>query len=218
MSPIFNIQGPDEYARMREVLRRADYHEKGLIEVLGPIQLPTRAGRDLPHYLHATRALRPLDVLTRLFVAGVPVEHEVAERALEPLPLEVWVRAGLVESRDGEALGRVRLLPFRGMLLACDYADSVEAGGQLEQVMGLTASSVALADFTVRRPARTALDLGSGSGIQAFLAAAHSQQSCGVDRSARAIEFARFNAGLNAVANCEFLEGECVRAGARPDL
>ncbi len=117
------------------------------------------------------------------------------------------MRAGLIEMRDGAVFGRVRLLPFRGMLLACDYADSVEPGGQLEQVMGLTASSVALADFTVRRPSRATLDLGTGSGIQAFMAAAHSQQVCGVDRSARSIEFARFNAGLNAIAGCEFLEG-----------
>ncbi len=33
---LFNISGPDEYARMRDVLRRADYHEKGLIERARP--------------------------------------------------------------------------------------------------------------------------------------------------------------------------------------
>jgi SAM-dependent methyltransferase len=74
--------------------------------------------------------------------------------------------------------------------------------------MGLTASSMALADFTVPRPCRATLDVGSGSGIQAFLAAGHSQQVWGVDRSGRSIEFARFNAGLNGIANCEFIEGD----------
>ena len=73
--------------------------------------------------------------------------------------------------------------------------------------MGLTASSMALADFAVPRPCRSTLDVGSGSGIQAFLAAPHSQQVWGVDRSGRSIEFARFNAGLNGITNCEFIEG-----------
>jgi methylase of polypeptide subunit release factors len=206
--PIFDVRDPEEFARMREVLLKADYHEKGLIDVLGPVQLPTRAGKDLPHFLHLTRAGRPLDILSRLFVAGAPVEEAAAREAVAPLPLETWVRAGLVELRDGMALGRVRLLPCRGLVLACDYADATEPGGSLEQVMGLTASSMSLADFTVRRPCRATLDVGSGSGIQAFLAAAHSQQVWGVDRSGRSIEFARFNAALNGITNCEYIEGD----------
>ena len=215
-----SLNGPEEYARVRETLRRADYSDKGLVGVFGPIQLPPRAGRDLPYFLHLTRAARPLDILIRLFLIGAPVEEAEARRAVEPLPLEDWIRAGLVEMRDGTALGRVRLLPFREMLLACDYADAVEPGGRLEQVMGLTASSAALADFTVRRPVRTTLDLGTGSGIQAFLAAGHSQQVVGVDRSPRSIEFARFNAGLNDIAGCEFLEGDTFEPvrGRRFDL
>ena len=210
--PIFDVRDSEEYARMREVLLKAEYHEKGLIDVLGPIQLPTRAGKDLPHFLHLTRAGRPLDILLRLFVAGAPVVEAAARDALAPLPLETWVRAGLVGLRDGMAQGRVRLLPCRGMVLACDYADSTEPGGSLEQVMGLTASSLTLADFRVPRPCRTTLDVGSGSGIQAFLAAPHSQQVWGVDCTRRSIEFARFNAGLNGIANCVFIEGNARQA------
>jgi len=204
---VFHIDGPEQCVRIREVLRGAGYHEKGLVGTLGPVQLPTRAGRDLPHFLHLTREATPLNAMIRMFVVGSPVDAAAARRALEPLPLEDWVRAGLVEVRDGAALGRIRLLPFRDLLLACDYADTVEPGGQLEQVMGITASSAALADFTVRQPVRATLDLGTGGGVQAFLAAPHSEQVCGVDRSIRSIEFARLNAGLNGIAGLEFLEG-----------
>lgn len=204
---IFHINGPEQYARIREVLRGAGYNEKGLIGVLGPIQLPTRAGRDLPHFLHLTREATPLNAMIRMFVVGSPVDAVAARRAFEPLPLEEWARAGLVEVRDGTAVGRIRVLPFRDLLLACDYADNVEPGGQLEQVMGITASSAALADFTVRRPVGATLDLGTGGGVQAFLAAPHSQQVCGIDVSARSIEFARLNAGLNDIAGLEFLQG-----------
>ena len=206
--PVFDVSDPEEFARMREVLLKADFHERGLIEVLGPVQLPAQAGKELPHFLHLTRPGRPLDILIRLFVAGAPVEETAAREALAPMPLETWVRAGLVRLRDGSVQGRVRLQPCRGMVLACDYADFREPGGSLEQVMGITASSMTLADFAVRRPCRTALDVGSGNGIQAFLASAHSQQVWGVDRCGRSIEFARFNAGLNGIANCEFIEGD----------
>ncbi len=204
----FHVADPGEYADIREALDRAGYHEKGLTGLFGPIQLPTRAGRDLPHFLYLTRAARPLDTLSRLFVFGAPVENEAARQALAPMPLEDWARIGLVEKRDGETFGRVRLLPFSGLVLACDYVGSAECGGSLEQVMGITASSMALANFTVRRPFRATLDLGTGSGIQALLAAAHSQQTCGTDRSARSIEFARFNAALNYISNCEYLAGD----------
>ena len=203
----FHIDGPEEFARIRDVLRRAGYNEKGLIGVLGPIQLPNRAGSDLPHFEYLTREATPLNAMIRLFVVGSPVGEAAARRALEPMPLQDWVRAGLVEMREGSVAGRIRLLPFRDLLLACDYVDTVEPGGQFEQVMGITASSAALADFTVRRPVRATLDLGAGGGVQAFLAAPHSEQVCGVDRSARCLQFARFNAGLNGIDGVEFLEG-----------
>jgi SAM-dependent methyltransferase len=207
-SPIFRIHGPEEYAGIRAVLRRAGFDEDGLIDVFGPVQLPPRAGRDLPYFLHLTRMGRPLDALARLFVIGAPVEEAPARSALEPMSLEDWARAGLIEVREGTVHGLVRLFPFRGMVLACDYVDSIEPGGRLEQVMGLTASSAALADFTVRRPVGAALDLGTGSGIQALLAARHSRQVAGVDRSSRSVQFARFNAGLNGITICEFLVGD----------
>jgi methylase of polypeptide subunit release factors len=205
----FDVRSAEEFAQLRETLRRAGFDEKGLIGALGPIQLPTRAGKDLPHLLHLTREATPLNALIRLFVIGAPVEPGPAREAAQPAALEDWERMGLVETRGGAIYGRARILPFRSLLLACDYVDTLEPGGHFEQVMGITASSAALSDFTVRRPCRATLDLGTGSGVQAFAAAEHSEAVCGVDKAARSIEFARFNAGLNGIGKCEFLEGDC---------
>ncbi len=195
---------------MREVLRQAEYHEKGLIGVLGPVQLPTRAGSEMPYFLHLTREAVPLHTLIRMFVLGVPVEAAAARNAVRPMALEDWVAAGMVELREGVVRARVRLLPYRDLLLACDHVDTVAPGGRLEMVMGITASSAALADFTVRRPCAATLDVGAGGGVQAFLAAAHSREVVGVDRSGRCIEFARLNAVLNGIHNCEFIEGDAL--------
>lgn len=205
----FDVRSAEEFAQLRETLRAAGYDEKGIIGVLGPIQLPTRAGRDLPHLLYLTREPSPLHTLIRLFVIGAAAAPGAAREAARPAALEDWARMGLVEQRGESVYGRTRILPFRNLLLACDYVDAVEPGGELEQVMGITASSAALADFTVRRPCRATLDLGTGGGVQAFAAASHSETVCGVDKAARSIAFARFNAGLNGIANCEFLQGDC---------
>jgi hypothetical protein len=77
-----------------------------------------------------------------------------------------------------------------------------------------------LASMTVRRPIRTALDLGSGCGIQAFLAAAHSQRVVGIDPNRRALALSEFNAGLNQIPNVEFREGDMFQpvAGETFDL
>ena len=65
-----------------------------------------------------------------------------------------------------------------------------------------------LAALTVRRPAEATLDLGTGSGVQAFLAARHSEHVVGTDVSARALRLARLNAALNGVENVEWRQGD----------
>ncbi len=64
------------------------------------------------------------------------------------------------------------------------------------------------------------LDLGTGSGILAIAAAAHSGSVMATDLNPRAREFCMFNTALNGVTNVEFREGnafEPVR-GERFDL
>ena len=210
----------EDLQAIREVFARAGYTDEGLLETLGPISLPTRAGRDLPHFLRLTRRGRPLDTLIRLFLFGVPVDIETARRVLEPVPLDQWMRAGLIAVRDSQVVTPIKLMSFRGLLLVVDQPDVLEAGAQTEMVMGLTACTVALADFTVRRPVSSALDLGTGCGVQAFLAARHSQQVWATDRGPRCLNYALFNARLNNVANIEFLEGDTFEPvrGRRFDL
>ncbi len=194
--------------RFREVFARVGYDEAGLVATLGPIQLPSRLGRDRAHFRHLTRRGRPLDTFIRLFLLGIAEDLDIVRRALAPVPVEEWARAGLIEIEGGQARGQVRIMAFRGMLLASDHQDTPAAEARPDQVMGMTASTVALADSTVRRPVASTLDLGTGSGVQAFLAAAHSDRVWATDSSTRAIDFARFNAAFNGCGEkIEFLEG-----------
>ncbi|MGD0199348.1 MAG: methyltransferase [Bryobacteraceae bacterium] len=199
----------DEIRRFHEVLARGGYNEEGLVGTLGPIQLPTLLRRDRAHFQHLTRRGRPLDLQIRLFLLGIPLTLEEARAALEPVGLEEWARAGLVGVQGGEVRGLVRIMAFRKLLLASDQLEAPGTIGRPDLVMGITSSTSTLADSAIPRPSRSTLDLGTGSGVQAFVAAAWSERVWAVDRSARSINFARFNAALNGVAApIEFLEGD----------
>jgi methylase of polypeptide subunit release factors len=199
----------EQAGRFRDVFDQAGYNERGLVGTLGPIQLPNRLGGARAHFLHLTGGGRPLDTLLRLFLLGLAEPADAASRALAPVAMEEWERAGLIRTADGEVHGLVRLMAFRGLLLACDHYETPGEDLRPDQVMGMTASTVALADFAVRRPMASALDLGTGCGVQAFLAAAHSERVSATDSSRRAIDFARFNAAFNRCGpNIEFLEGD----------
>jgi SAM-dependent methyltransferase len=211
---------PADLRPFRDALASANYSEKGLIEKLGPVRLPAQPSGDLSYFLHLTRGGSPLDTMIRLFLFGVDVEGDDAARALGPAPLAAWKAAGLIEQFGGGVRARVRLLPFRGLVLACDQQRVLDEAGLTEQVMGITASTAAVADFAVDDVRRRTLDLGAGSGALALLAASRSERVTASDCSPRCINFARFNAALNGIENVHCAVGDAFEPvqGQRFDL
>ena len=127
------------------------------------------------------------DVLARLFLIGEPVPIEAAREALAPLPPEQWAAGGLV-AVDGDRLvgrgrdpsaGRPGELPRRPRPAAS--VGPVAA----DHVLGVSASTAALAGATIRRPIEAAFDLGTGCGVQAVYAAAHSSRVVASDINPR---------------------------------
>ncbi|KGM09408.1 SAM-dependent methyltransferase, partial [Cellulomonas bogoriensis 69B4 = DSM 16987] len=68
-----------------------------------------------------------------------------------------------------------------------------------DHVLGVGGASVTLAQLTMRSPRRRTLDLGTGCGIQALHAAAHSDHVVATDVSRRALVYAELNAALAGV-------------------
>jgi methylase of polypeptide subunit release factors len=196
-----------EFQVVREALARAGYDDEGLLETLGPIELPNRPGGQLPYLMHLTRRGRPLDTLIRLFILGAPVEEGAARAALAE-SFAMCVRAGLIQASAGAAQATVKLTPFRGLWLVVDQAARDEIAARRDVVMGLTYSTIALANFAVRRQVGRTLDVGTGCGVQAFLAARHSGEVVATDTNPRALAFAKFNAGLNGCSQMRFLAGD----------
>ena len=86
-----------------------------------------------------------------------------------------------------------------------------------DQVMFVGSDSRWLARATVRRPARAALDLCTGSGIQALLATPHSERVLAVDINHRAARSARFNATISGATNFEVAEGNLFEQASATD-
>jgi SAM-dependent methyltransferase len=99
----------------------------------------------------------------------------------------------------------VRFDVHDGLVLA---SDSDGAAPPATRVPGLSPVSRTLAAVTVRRDGERALDLGTGSGIHAFVAARHAGDVRAVDINPRAVAFSEFNAQLNEVENVAFSQGD----------
>jgi hypothetical protein len=203
----WNLTPPDPHQaeRLCRTLERADYTEPRILQLLQLTEWPTARERShsLPLYLERTRGGSQLDTLVRLFLLRQTVALDAARRAVSPTEIQDWAAAGLLCITHDEVAARVELTPYSGLIVAADWAARAEP----DQVMSIAASSHALAQMTIRRPVAGTLDIGTGCGIQALLAAAHSEEVVGVDANPRAIRFAKFNAKLNGISNVTWLEG-----------
>lgn len=167
-------------------------------EQLVPARLAARAAGD-----------DPVALLTRLFALGDTLTVAQARRALPTLGTGAATASGLVAtagaSDDDPVRALVDLRPYETednrWWVASDLGESV-TGARLQDdhVLGIGGASLTLASITIRDQVGRTLDLGTGSGIQALHAATHSRHVVATDVSARALEFAAFNAALNGVA------------------
>ena len=199
-----SLKALDKVCAIREVLHQAGYTDARILPLLGVAEwpAPSQRRRELPLYLQRTGGQTPLDMLVRLFVLREKVPLEAARRAVAPMDLGDWTEVGLLRLGRRSAWAAVELCPYRGLVVAADWPS--RAAPDRDAIMGIAASTRALAQLTIRRDVIRTLDLGTGGGIQALLAAPHSGQVTAVDCNPRAIAMARFNAQLNGVTNIDW--------------
>jgi methylase of polypeptide subunit release factors len=139
----------------------------------------------------------------RLFLLGVPLELELAAAALSPVSLDSLEQLGVLDSAGSSVRSRLTITPYDGLLVAADWHDALGAATRGSYVGGISGATVTTAALTVRVPAATALDLGTGTGVHALLAACLTDSVVATDVNPRALAYARFNALLNACGNVE---------------
>lgn len=163
---------------------------------------------DVQAVARRVRSAGAFGTLVRLFILGESIATAAAARSLSRHTLKALLRAGLLQQRDARVGAQTMLLPVDKLFILRDFGAEVR-GGPLrpDHVVGVSAASLTLARLTVRRQAKTVLDLGTGSGIQAFLAAEHAERVVATDTNRRALRLAALGARLNGLDNVEFRQG-----------
>jgi methylase of polypeptide subunit release factors len=133
--------------------------------------------------------------LVRLFVLG--------ERALAAdVPPELHEAPGLTRREGDRVVPLARIDVLDGLLIASDLDVATP-----EFVAPVSPSTQLVAEFTPQTPVRTALDVGTGSGVHALRMARWAEHVIATDLNPRALAFTRLNAELNGMTNVETREG-----------
>ncbi|MGW2226741.1 DUF7059 domain-containing protein [Streptomyces formicae] len=212
--PLPSSDRADVAAALRGALIGADFTADGLLELLGAPAYAALARSETVPALRATRGDGALSALVRLFLLQETVPHA---RVADVLPVDALLESGwLVE--DGESLrATVDVRPYGGpsgedWFIASDLGCAVGGAGGIGSrdegvVLGVGGASTTLAGITVRAPFASALDLGTGSGIQALHAAQHATRVTATDLNPRALHFTRLTLALSGAPQADLREG-----------
>ncbi|MFG3033439.1 methyltransferase [Streptomyces sp. NPDC048253] len=219
LSPLPSADRPDVAARLREALLAASFTADGLLDLLGAPAYAALARSETVPALRATRGDTPLETLVRLFLLQQPVPHARVE---EFLPVRACVESGwLVPTGEDEVAATVDVRPYGGpggedWFIISDLGCAVggaggsgSEGGQADTavVLGVGGASTTLAGITVRTPVSAALDLGTGSGIQALHAAQHATRVTATDLNPRALHITALTLALSGAPAADLREG-----------
>jgi SAM-dependent methyltransferase len=180
-------------------LRRVGYTEDAVHELLGE-DAYAAGDRLVPVHARRLPATRLGAVVRALFLALPVTAGELGNAVAEPL-----VRLGFA-SGAGRVEPRVRLLPVDELLIASD-AWSRGVDDPPDYVATYTPTARTCAALTPRRHVARVLDVGTGNGVQALLAAAHADRVVASDVNPRALAFTALNAALNEIDNVETRAG-----------
>lgn len=196
----------DDLHTLHRVLTDTGYTEDAIARSVGGGQ--ESYPPDLFGALLRTSEETPFNTLVRLFMLARSVPEEHARHALAPVSLTNLLHLGVLKSGPEGIRSEISLMAFDKYFLARDFwPEFTGRPCPANYVLGVGPASLAVANMTVRKPVETALDIGTGSGFLAILAATHADRVVATDINPRALNFAAFNARLNGVSGIDFRLG-----------
>ncbi|WP_435242966.1 DUF7059 domain-containing protein [Streptomyces cucumeris] len=226
---------PARTARLRDALSAASFTADGLLDLLGASAYAALARSETVPALRATRGDSSLETLVRLFLLQRPAPYP---RASAALPVEDCLADGWLMRDGDEVRATVDVRPYGGPEgqdwwivsdLGCAVGGAGGIGGpggersavdRSQLVLGVGGASTTLAGLTLRTPVGRALDLGTGSGIQALHASGHATRVTATDPNPRALAIARLTLALSGAPEPDLREGSLFEPvdGERYDL
>ena len=209
-----------ETRALGDAFRKAGFSEDGVNAVLG---LKTMAAiKDLSGEVALGRTAEPnaLNALIRLFIIGAPVGRALAEPALGGIPSARWIAGGVLKEAEGKLYAAFKVTPLKGLLVAFDRSWAGQGVEAADHVMGPSDSARLLSTLLLPPENGKVLDVGTGCGYLAFLAAREASRVVASDLNPRAAAFVDFNSALNGIDNVEARTGSVFEPvkGERFDL
>ena len=199
------MRDPAAIERLRTALEKAQYTVDGCLEAMGATAYAALGRNESVAASYAVAGDdSPVATLTKLFVLQEDVDRAAAEAAL---PLAEAISGGLLA--EDRTVGTVRALvdirPYGesdiDWWLVSDLGAGLVTGRNApmrpDYVLGVGGASTTLAQLTVREQVGSALDVGTGCGVQALHLARHAERVTATDLNLRALEFARLTAALS---------------------
>jgi methylase of polypeptide subunit release factors len=204
MAAVSTFPIPDTAAArdLGTALREVGYSESAIHELLGE---DAYSGDEAEASVEERRLpeSRLASVIRILFLQrSVPTDEAV--RSLGERGVGALETTGLAAVGD-EVVPRVRILPIGRLLIAADgYSQDDDPA---DYVAVYTPTSRLCDSLTPRPRVARALDVGTGSGVHALLAASHAGHVIATDVNSRALAYTELNAALNGLTNVECRRG-----------
>ncbi|RCV54880.1 DUF7059 domain-containing protein [Marinitenerispora sediminis] len=209
--------------RLRQILIEADYTVSGVRDRLGDTAARALAREQLVPALRATGGEERLGLLLRLWWLQEPVAL-AATRAI--LPVADLAAAGLLAVDGDTVRALVHIGPWElsggrpGYVVSDPTVRPGHGSPRPDHVVGAGGASGTLSRLIVDGPVERALDLGTGSGVQALHLAERAGEVCATDLNPRALRLAELSFALSGLDNVHTREGSLYEpvAGQRFDL
>lgn len=199
---------PEQVLDLRSAFTAAKYTIDEVIDRIGEAgQEALGRNSTIPALDVLGDATDPQAVLIKLWPLQQDAPLAAARAALEGL-FDALVAAGIL-GVDGDVVRA--LVDIRPYGSADDGAtgwivsdltpglDQVTTRTRPDYVLGVSPASTSLAQMTMRTPIGSALDLGTGCGVQSLHLARHTERVVATDINPRALQLARLTAALNGV-------------------
>jgi methylase of polypeptide subunit release factors len=199
-------------------LRRVSYDEDAIGRLLGDDAWSTAIDDAEAH--EARLPQTAVATALRLFFLELSVPRQDAVSALGAHAVGALERIGFASVGAKTVEPLVRIAPVGTILLASDCL-STDPTNDPPDYVSTYSPTARLCDVLTPRPwVARALDVGTGNGVQALLAAGHSEHVVATDVNPRALAFTELNAALSDVTNVETRRGSLFEPvdGERLDL
>jgi methylase of polypeptide subunit release factors len=194
---------PDRAAArvLGDALRRVGFTEDAVIDLLGEDAYGLTRD-DVPVGVRRLPDSRLGTVLRAVFLQQ-PVPAEELGHAIGRAAVEALATTGLADVGDEVAL-HGRIVPVGDLYVTSDDFPGEDAEKDPPDFVAAYTPTSKLCDaLTPRGPVERALDIGTGSGVQAMLSARQAREVVATDINPRALAFAELNAALNGFTNIE---------------